>query len=249
MLCTCSDGATPIIPRYSLACCGMSNSLRHDHGGCRRWRQAGAHVRRGLARISPSSRTMPTPTLFADPSMPSTNITADVACDSAPRPKGADGCCCASLSTCVDVSPSPGARLVMRRATSISTGLCNKKPSTVWHPHTSAQRSVQVILLLRLNRHPTTSDNTSARGAPLLGAQILAGPRVTSASVSITARLSLGCNLQTSHPGPSALTVPARFCRILPASRAPRSRCEAVRTASLHLATQHTLCEFPTPPH
>lgn len=33
-----------------------------------------AHVWRGLARMVPSSLTMPTPTLFADPSMPRTSI-------------------------------------------------------------------------------------------------------------------------------------------------------------------------------
>ena len=41
-------------------------------GGGGAWRKA--HVRRGFARISPSSRTIPTPTLLAEPSMPSTSM-------------------------------------------------------------------------------------------------------------------------------------------------------------------------------
>ena len=37
---------------------------------CLALRDGGTHVCRGLLRISPSSRTTPTPILFADPSMP-----------------------------------------------------------------------------------------------------------------------------------------------------------------------------------
>ena len=45
----------------------------------------GSHVHRGLLSTSPSSRTIPTPTLFADPSIPRQSAISVLCCPASPR--------------------------------------------------------------------------------------------------------------------------------------------------------------------